>query len=93
MPSEFRQFTDEQLAAMELAEAENELSNRVYKAAIFFEHLEGQNKVWGNGHHMAQNIAELAVNILKGRWIKPREKQTITKNETGTIESVLGDMS
>lgn len=86
MPSEFRQFTDEQLAAMSLAEAECELSNRVYKAAIFFEHLEGKGKVRGNGHHMAQEICRQACEMLRGRWVKPCEKQTITKDDVGTID-------
>lgn len=44
------------------------LSQRVYEAALFIEQLEDAGKVYGNGHHAAQQIAEEAVNNLKSRW-------------------------
>ncbi len=53
---------------MTLADAEAELSNRVYTAATFFERLEGAGKIIGNGHHAAQEIARLAVKELRERW-------------------------
>ncbi len=53
---------------MELKDAEVELSNRVYEAALFFERLEGASKIIGNGHHAAQEVARLAVEELRRRW-------------------------
>ena len=63
-----RRFTDKELKEMDLETAQNELSNEVYAAAGIIELLEGQGKVRGNGHHIRQNIAAYAENLLKERW-------------------------
>ena len=60
-----RTFTDEQIAAMTFEEAEAELKNRVYEAAIFLEWLESAGLVSGNGHHAAQEIARAAAVLLR----------------------------
>jgi hypothetical protein len=65
-----REFTSEQIKAMSVEDAEVELMNAVYRAAVFFERLENNGKVHGNGHHMAQNVAEYAKNLLHERWVK-----------------------
>jgi hypothetical protein len=49
-------------------EAEVELGNRIYQAAIYFEELEGKGLIRGNGHHLAQAVAEYAQTLLKERW-------------------------
>jgi hypothetical protein len=59
-------------AAMTLADAEAELSKEVYRASLLFERLEGVQSVRGNGHHMAQSMAEKAVELLRERWQGPR---------------------
>ena len=53
---------------MTLADAETELSNRVYAAASLLERLEGAGKIDGNGHHAAQAVAKAAVEELRSRW-------------------------
>jgi hypothetical protein len=61
-----------ELKALTLEQAEAELSNRVYAAALFIEELEGAGKVFGNGHHAAQQVAQAAVNNLRHRWRKDK---------------------
>jgi predicted DNA-binding protein (UPF0251 family) len=63
-----RHFTDEELDAMTLEDAESYLSTAVYMAAGLIERLEGRKKVWGNGHHARQKIAQAAVEDLRSRW-------------------------
>lgn len=46
-----------------------ELKNAVYKAAMLFERLEDAGRIRGNGHHMAQKIADKASALLRERWI------------------------
>lgn len=45
-----------------------EIVNDVYKVCLIFETLEGMGKVRGNGHHMAQNVAQYAADLLEERW-------------------------
>ena len=45
------------------------LSNAIYRAAIYFEKLEHEGKVQGNGHHMAQAVCEFAEKLLEDRWV------------------------
>ena len=59
----------EQIAA-EKAEAINMIERSVYEACALFEQLELAGKVRGNGHHMAQNIAEQAGKLMQERWIE-----------------------
>jgi hypothetical protein len=59
----------EQLKNLTLEEAESELGTRIYEAALFIEELELAGKVWGNGHHAAQNIVQVALEELHSRWI------------------------
>ena len=39
---------------MTIEEIEEQLSNDVYKAALWFERAEDAGLIHGNGHHMAQ---------------------------------------
>jgi hypothetical protein len=61
-------LTDEQIKTLDHAALEVELSNRVYEASLLIERLENAGRVFGNGHHAAQKIAEFASNDLKSRW-------------------------
>jgi hypothetical protein len=56
--------------AMTLAAIEENLSNDVYLAALWFERAEGAGLIYGNGHHAAQELAQHAVNMLRQREIK-----------------------
>lgn len=57
------------LKAMTLEQAEAEAGNAIYLAALVFERLELAGKVRGNGHHMAQDLAERAKALVRERWI------------------------
>ncbi len=47
------------------------LSAKVYQACVHvFETLEVDQTITGNGHHMAQKVADQAVELLKSRWNK-----------------------
>ena len=54
----------------ELKNAINDIQNEVYKATSLYERLEGENKIIGNGHHMRQEVARFAGELLKERWEK-----------------------
>lgn len=69
-----RHFTDAELDAMTLEDAEAHLSNAVYFATGLVEQLEHRKKVWGNGHHARQKIAQAAVADLRGRWKSETER-------------------
>jgi hypothetical protein len=56
--------------AMDLAAARSAMSFRTYEAALFFERLENTGKLYGNGHHMAQQLVDLADQMLKENWRK-----------------------
>lgn len=45
-----------------------ELSNGVYMAALIYERAEGMGLIFGNGHHMAQQLALEAVDRLRHRF-------------------------
>lgn len=45
------------------------VSREVYRATEVFETIEGSGLLYGNGHHVRQQLAEHAVDILKARWI------------------------
>ena len=53
-----------------LEQAEADLSNAVYRAALLFERWEYAGLVRGNGHHAAQAVARTAVEELRSRWIE-----------------------
>ena len=67
-------FTDEELAAMPLHEAQSSLGNEIYEAAALVERLEcvkakdGGKRIQGNGHHIRQAIAGFASELLEQRW-------------------------
>lgn len=63
-----RQFSNDELRAMTLADAKAELGNRVYDACWLLEQLEGVGKVGFNGHHLMQSVAAFATNLLEGQW-------------------------
>lgn len=62
MPQDAKQLTLEYI--------EEQLSNEVYKAALWFESAECAGLIHGNGHHMAQQLARDAVERLRERLIK-----------------------
>lgn len=71
MPTEdMRLFDPDFLRAMTEDEAVAIISNMVYQASHLFERLESVRKVRGNGHHMMQQIAESAQNLMRERWVK-----------------------
>jgi len=51
-------------------DAITEIGNAIYKAAFLFEQLEGKRKVHGNGHHLQQEVANFAQNLMNENWIK-----------------------
>ena len=52
----------------EAAEAEAVMGNMVYQSTALFERLEGAGLIRGNGHHMSQQVAKFATDLLKERW-------------------------
>ncbi len=46
-------------------------SNAAYDALGIFESLEHAGKVRGNGHHMRQEIAKAAADLVRERWVEP----------------------
>ena len=68
-------YTKERLEKLTLSDTMNEISNVVYQATGLIEALEfttdpetGKPKIWGNGHHIRQQIAALAAEVVKERW-------------------------
>lgn len=55
------------LSEMDDKQIEAEVSDRVYAAALVFETLESLGKVHGNGHHMAQKVADFAAKLYRER--------------------------
>lgn len=53
---------------MTLSEAQIRIQVNVYKATAIFEVLEGDGLVTGNGHHMRQQIAKAASDLVAERW-------------------------
>lgn len=51
-----------------LEQAEAELTEAVYASTRILEDLEHAGLVSGNGHHLRQEIAQLAVNKMRERW-------------------------
>lgn len=64
------EFDRNRLLSMTEDQAVNFIENAVYEAGALFERLEGVNKVRGNGHHMRQNIAAKAGELMRERWNK-----------------------
>jgi len=48
--------------------------NFFYQAGLYWERLENRGLIAGNGHHMAQELAEQQAKELKERWTK-QDKQ------------------
>ena len=71
-----RLITVEDCKTMEMETAKAEMSNRVYEAALLFETLESAKRTQGNGHHLAQDVAEYAVTLLEERWIADASPET-----------------
>lgn len=72
MPSDRELYEQEgrRLDAMTLEQAEGEISRKVYEACQLFERMENRRKVRGNGHHMAQQLAKQAADLMRERWIE-----------------------
>jgi len=58
---------------MELKEALRLISNKVYQAATFAEDVEHQGLIFGNGHHVAQDIAAYAQAKILLQWRDRKE--------------------
>ncbi len=61
-------LTREELSKMSDAEIERQLYSDIYEASQLIEKMEGLGRIFGNGHHARQKIAENAVEELKSRW-------------------------
>lgn len=61
-------FTDEELQAMSREEAKAHVRNTVYEATDLIERLQRAGKIYGNGHHIRQELAELAKAKLGEIW-------------------------
>ena len=67
-------YTDENLKDMTLSEAQTEISNRIYEAAVLYELLESKHKVGGNGHHIRQKLSSYAMKLMEDSWIEKERK-------------------
>jgi hypothetical protein len=65
-----KQLTRKEVDELSQEQVERKLYSDVYEACKIIETLEGLQKVFGNGHHARQKIADLAVQDLRERWIK-----------------------
>lgn len=63
---------------MDLNEAKRLVTARIYAAALVFRDLEEQGLIHGNGKAIAHGINAMCIELLEGRWKKPR-----IKKETG----------
>jgi hypothetical protein len=75
-------ITEEERTQIE-GDMATDINNAVYTAALVYERAEGLGLLYGNGHHMAQEIALEAANRLKERFQKAREidaAQTTRRN-------------
>lgn len=64
------ELSKDRLLVMTEDQAVNFIENAVYEASALFERLEWVNKVRGNGHHIRQNIAAKAGELMRERWNK-----------------------
>jgi L-fucose isomerase-like protein len=67
-------LTREEINELSQEEVERRLYNQVYEACKIIETLERLQKVFGNGHHARQKIADFAIQDLRDRWIKKDTK-------------------
>ena len=61
-------YTQAQLQALSKADIKNLVGNLMYENALIFERLENAGIVHGNGHHMAQEMARKAQDMIDERW-------------------------
>jgi hypothetical protein len=59
-----------------LEQEASKLASAIYQAARPLEDLEMQGLVLGNGHHMRQQIAKFATDLLRERWQEPKAAPT-----------------
>lgn len=57
-------FKDDEVKKMSSEDIATEIVNFVYYQSLFFEQLESYGIIRGNGHHMAQEMAEKAKEIF-----------------------------
>jgi hypothetical protein len=70
LPEPYRSMPPEELSRI-LNAFEADVQNNVYQAAVqLFEFLEHRGLITGNGHHMAQDVAAYAAELLSSRWVK-----------------------
>ena len=73
-------ISPEEAKEMDFNRAVSELKNRVYTAALLLETFEHAGKSYGNGHHQAQNVAEMAGNVLAKVWKEQKETEKYRKH-------------
>lgn len=65
-------YEDGKAKTVSVETAEVDVSNAAYAAVVgLFESLEHAGKIRGNGHHMAQEVAKHASDLVKSRWAEP----------------------
>lgn len=67
-----RWFNERFLSTVTKELAISEIQNAVYQASHLFERLEGVGKIRGNGHHLMQEVASKAKELMEERWIDER---------------------
>lgn len=70
-------YATERAKTVTMEQAEADVSNAAYAAVTgLFEGLEFAGRVRGNGHHMAQDVAKFASELVKKRWIEEKAAET-----------------
>ena len=64
--------TPDGIRIRDLEDAVGRIENMVYGASELFELLEFAGPVRGNGHHIRQQVAAFAGNLMRERWIGTR---------------------
>ncbi len=72
---EFVEISEEQKKSIEI-----DMSNAVYQAVVgIFETQEYAGHTFGNGHHAAQKVCQMAIDELKSRWYVERRVDESTE--------------
>lgn len=67
----------------DLEEMVSRIGRSVFEAAMTFEPLEDAGLVSGNGHHLAQEVAGFAVELLRERWRGSQDEDSDEKQGEG----------
>ena len=63
-------YTEDELENMNLDTARDEVCGAIYEASGLFEILEGKGKIYGNGHHIRQELSRFAMQLMEDYWKK-----------------------